>query len=301
MDCRVAPLTRPRGNDDIKSSRSRELHLAEIVAAFGLPHTPYFPSKVEEEGPSSPTGIMFGKARDALAAARPDVIVIFDTDHYNTFFFDNFPILAIGIDEGFRGPNDEPRGGMPIYDVPSMPRLAEAIRDEGVRAGYDIATLRDFGCDHSVMVPLHFVNPGMQWPVIPFFISGHVPPLPPAQRCFDLGRQIRRTLEAYPDKLRVAIIGTGSFSLEVFGPRIRLGFTDGVPDPDWVHEVCRYIAAGDTAGLIAAATEDRMHAAGNVGGELLNWIAMLAFTDGRKPDFLDKQMENGHAYAGWRL
>jgi hypothetical protein len=43
-----------------------------------------------------------------------------------------------------------------------------------------------------------------------------------------------------------------------------------------------------------------MHAAGNVGGELLNWIAMLAFTDNRKPDFLVKQMENGHAYAGWR-
>ena len=40
--------------------------------------------------------------------------------------------------------------------------------------------------------------------------------------------------------------------------------------------------------------------AGNVGGELLNWIAMLAFTESRKPDFLIKQMENGHAYAGWR-
>ncbi len=55
-----------------------------------------------------------------------------------------------------------------------------------------------------------------------------------------------------------------------------------------------------TDDLIAASTEDRMHAAGNVGGELLNWIAMLAFTDNRKPDFLEKQMENGHAYAGWR-
>ncbi len=91
--------------------------MAQIVAAYGLPHTPFFPSKVEEEGPSSPTGIMFGKARDSLAAAKPDVIVIFDTDHYNTFFFDNFPILAIGIDEGFRGPIDEPRGGMTVYDV----------------------------------------------------------------------------------------------------------------------------------------------------------------------------------------
>lgn len=275
--------------------------MAKIVAAYGLPHTPFFPSKVAEEGPSSPTGIMFGKARDSLGLAKPDAIVIFDTDHYNTFFFDNFPILAIGIDEGFRGPNDEPRGGMPIYDVTSAPRLAEAIRDQGVRAGFDIATLRDFSCDHSVMVPLHFVNPEMKWPVIPFFISGHIPPLPTAQRCFDLGRQIRKTVEAYPENLRVAIVGTGSFSLEVFGPRIRPGFTDGVPDPDWVREVCRYLEAGDTEALIAAATEERMLAAGNVGGELLNWIAMLAFTDNRKPDFLDKQMENGHAYAGWRL
>ena len=40
--------------------------------------------------------------------------------------------------------------------------------------------------------------------------------------------------------------------------------------------------------------------AGNVGGELLNWIAMLAFVGDRKPDFLETQMENGHAYAGWR-
>ena len=42
---------------------------------------------------------MFGKARASLEAAKPDVILIFDTDHYNTFFFDNFPIFAIGIDD----------------------------------------------------------------------------------------------------------------------------------------------------------------------------------------------------------
>jgi gallate dioxygenase len=274
--------------------------VAKIVAAYGLPHTPFFPSRVVEEGPQSPTGQMFAQARDSLLAAKPDVILIFDTDHYNTFFFDNFPILAIGIDDRFPGPIDEPRGGMPTYSVPSMPKLAEYLHNHTVRAGYDVASLREFGCDHSVMVPLHFVNPGMRVPVIPFFISGHVPPLPSARRCFALGREIRTALEAYPENLRIVIIGTGSFSLEVFGPRIDPGKTDGVPDPEWVHELCRYLEAGDTERLIAAASEDRMHAAGNVGGELLNWIAMLAFTDNRKPDFLIKQMENGHAYAGWR-
>jgi hypothetical protein len=274
--------------------------VAKIVAAYGLPHTPFFPSRVVEEGAGSHTGKLFALARDSLAAAKPDLILIFDTDHYNTFFFDNFPIFAIGIDEKFVGPIDEPRGGMPVYTVPSNAKLAEYLHNHTVRAGYDVASLRDYATDHSVMVPLHFVNPGMRVPVLPFFISGHVPPLPGARRCFALGRELRKAIEAYGEDLRVAVIGTGSFSLEVFGPRIDPGKTDGVPDPDWVHEVCRYLAAGDTDALIAAATEQRMYAAGNVGGELLNWIAMLAFTDNRKPDFLEKQMENGHAYAGWR-
>jgi gallate dioxygenase len=39
--------------------------------------------------------------------------------------------------------------------------------------------------------------------------------------------------------------------------------------------------------------------AGNVGGEILNWIAMLASVDARKPKFVNPQMEQGHAYAAW--
>ena len=40
--------------------------------------------------------------------------------------------------------------------------------------------------------------------------------------------------------------------------------------------------------------------AGNVGGEILNWIAMLGTIGERKPEFLKPQMQNGHAYAAWR-
>ncbi len=275
--------------------------MAKIVAAYGLPHTPFFPSQGRGgRAQLADRQACLRKARESLEAAKPDVILIFDTDHYNTFFFDNFPILAIGIDEKFVGPIDEPRGGMPVYTVPSAPKLAEYLHHQTVRAGYDVASLRDFVTDHSVMVPLHFVIPEMRRAGDPVLHQRACPAVADGAALLRARPQIRQALEAYPEDLRVVIIGTGSFSLEVFGPRIRPGMTDGVPDPEWVHEVCRYLAAGDTEGLIAAATEDRMHAAGNVGGELLNWIAMLAFTDNRKPDFLEKQMENGHAYAGWR-
>ena len=40
--------------------------------------------------------------------------------------------------------------------------------------------------------------------------------------------------------------------------------------------------------------------AGNVGGELLNWIAMLGAIGNHKPDYIAPQMQNGHAYGVWR-
>jgi len=273
--------------------------LGEIVAAYGLPHTPFFPWAVQRDGPESQTAQLFKRARDSLEAARPDVIVIFDTDHLNTFFLDNLPVFAIGVAEAFKGPNDEPRA-VPPYTIKSLPGLAAHLRERSVHAGFDVALVQDFEVDHSVIVPLHFVTPDMRTPVIPVFVNGHIPPLPSAQRCFDLGAALRGAIEQWPEPLRVAVVGTGSFSLEVWGPRIDPGKSDGVPDPDWVQEVCRHIRDAQIERLVAAATEQRMLSAGNVAGELLNWIAMLAFVADRKPDFLETQLENGHAYAGWR-
>jgi gallate dioxygenase len=272
--------------------------LADIVGLFGVPHTPIFPFMVQSEGPASETGQLFSKVALALRAAKPDVIVIFDTDHLNTFFLDNLPVFSIGVTERFKGPNDEPRG-VPIYTIKSAPTLAAHIRSHAIRSGFDVALAQEFSVDHSIAVPLHFLTPDMKTPVIPVFINGHVPPLPSAHRCFNLGSEIKAAIESWPEPLRVAIIGTGSFSLEVWGPRIAAGRTDGVPDPNWVTRVSDLIETGQIDELISEATEERMLRAGNVGGELLNWLALLAFVGKRRPDFLAKQMQNGHAYAVW--
>jgi hypothetical protein len=165
------------------------------------------------------------------------VVVIFDTDHLNTFFLDNLPVFAIGVDGTFTGPCDEPRG-VSVKTIPSHQKLAAHVRKHAVYAGFDLTLVQDFAVDHSVYVPLHFATPDLKTPVIPIFISGHWSPLPSSQRCFDLGIEIRKAIETWPEPLRVAVIGTGSFSLEVFGPRIEPGRTDGVPDPGWVNEVC---------------------------------------------------------------
>jgi gallate dioxygenase len=293
-----------------KGTRHRRLHVgrpgelnrrslvAEIVGALGVPHTPFFPALVEREGPSCETARLFAAVTAELTAMRPDVIVMYDTDHLNTFFFDNLPLFAMGVTDQFKGPNDEPRS-VPIYTIKSRPDLAAHLRRAAIESGFDLALTQDFTVDHSVVVPLHFMTPAMRIPVIPIFVSGHIPPLPSARRCYELGVAVKRAIESWPEKLRVVVIGSGSFSLEVFGPRIAPGKSDGVPDPDWARRVCALLEQGSTEALLAAATPEQMLRAGNVGGELLDWIAMLGAVGDRRPKFVTPQMEQGHAYAAW--
>ncbi len=273
--------------------------MAEIVGAFGVPHTPIFPFFVRRDGPDCEIARFFAALTAELDKLRPDLIVMFDTDHLNTFFFDNLPIFAVGVTSSFKGPNDEPRD-VPVYDIKSLPDFAAHIRKAGVEAGYDLTLVQDFSVDHSVAVPLHFMTPQMQIPVIPIFISGHVPPLPSAQRCFELGHVVRRAIESFPKPLRVVTMGSGSFSLEVWGPRVAPGRSDGVPDPDWAKRVCDLLEQAQIATLIEESTEAQMLKAGNVGGEVLNWIAMLGTIREKKPLFVKPQMQNGHAYAVWQ-
>ena len=151
--------------------------MAELVGAFGVPHTPVFPWFVKRDGPQCETAQLFAALTENLMALRPDLIVMFDTDHLNTFFLDNLPIFAVGVTERFKGPNDEPRE-VPDYTIRSLPDFGAHVRRLGIEAGFDLALVQEFTVDHSVVVPLHFMTPQMQVPVVPIFINGHIPPLP---------------------------------------------------------------------------------------------------------------------------
>jgi gallate dioxygenase len=209
------------------------------------------------------------------------------------------PVFALGIDKDFKAPNDEPRD-VPNYVVKSLPALAAHIRGAAINAGYDVGMTQNFSVDHSIAVPLHFLTPQMQIPIMPFFVCGHVPPLPSAQRCHALGQTVARAIDAWPEPLRVVVMGSGSFSLEVGGPRMAPGRSDGVPDPDWAMRVIKSLEEQKIDRLIAEATQHQMLKAGNVGGELLNWIAMLGAIGNRRPTYVAPQMQNGHAYGVWR-
>ena len=268
--------------------------MAELVAAFGTPHAPMFPEQVRQGSPGSAEVVqLFGEVRQHLEAVDPDVLIVFDSDHVSTFFVNNFPTFSVGIGDTTAGPND--MTVMPHYEgIPVHAGLATHLRAEGIRDDFDLSLLQDFEVDHSILVPLHFLTPRMDTAIVPFYVNGLVPPIPGAKRCYALGQSIRRAIEAWPEHLRVAVLASGVFSLDLGGPR-----SGGpVPDPGWTQRVCGLLQQGHVAQLLDEATTERMWRAGNIGGELLNWVTMLGVIGDRKPRFVHPR--DGDAFAAWR-
>ncbi len=190
---------------------------------------------------------------------------------------------------------------MPVYKIPSAIDLAAHIRQVSVDAGFDVALTQHYSVDHSIAVPLHFLTPEMHVPVVPFFISGHLPPLPSAQRCYALGPG-GRPRPSHHGRRRCASSSWAAAASpsKSPAPAWRPGRTDGVPDPDWALRVIKHLEEQQIEKLIGEATEYQLLKAGNVGGELLNWIAMLGAIGNHKPNYIAPQMQNGHAYGVWR-
>ncbi len=273
--------------------------MGEIVAGFGVPHTPAFPSMVAREGPNCETAQLYRTVAQHLDEVNPDALIVFTSDHLNTFFLDNYPKLLIGVTNQTTGPNDGTQG-ITHTPVPVAEDLATHLYASGLQAGFDFGLSQEFGVDHTVMVPLHFLTPRMQLPIVPIFVNGIVHPLPGARRCYALGQMIRSAVEALPADAKVAVLGSGSWSLDVGGHLAPRGKYSGTPDPDWCYTLMDYLRNGKIDDLLDAATAERMARAGNVGGELLDWIATLGVIGGRKPRFLEPQIDHGHAYGVWR-
>lgn len=153
--------------------------MAEIVGAFAVGHAPNAPGEVSRLGAGSEYAPLFAGVSEHLEAVDPDVIVMFDTDHFATFFYDNLPTFAVGIADHTSGPGTDRWPGLPSYDnIPVEESLARLVHKEGIEEGFDLAASLEFGVDHSIVVPLHFLNPGMRRPIVPIWINGIAPPIP---------------------------------------------------------------------------------------------------------------------------
>ena len=178
--------------------------------------------------------------------------------------------------------------------VRGHPPLARALHSFALRSSFDLASTEELLLDHSIMVPLHFLTPSMSVPVVPLYTNGIAPPFPTAARCAALGRALRRFIDAWDGHRRVALVVSGSFALEVGGPKV------GWTDQEWVDTIRGHLERGQYQALARKATQERMAAAGNASGELLNWLTATGAVGDARPVFLETD-DGGNGYAAWRL
>jgi protocatechuate 4,5-dioxygenase beta chain len=159
-----------------------------------------------------------------------DVLFFVFNDHISNFFFDCYPTFAIGIaaeyehaDEG-SGPRDL---AIPYGDVPFSRYMADYL----IRSDFDLTVCQEMKLDHGMMGPTPFML-DQPWPVkfVPFCVNVIQHPIPSVRRCWNLGKKVREAIEAYPEDINVAVVGTGGLSHELQGTKF------GRIELDWDNE-----------------------------------------------------------------
>ena len=122
-----------------------------------------------------------------------------------------------------------------------------------------------------------------EWPclVIPFAVNVVVYPPPSGQRCYLLGKAIRRAVEAYDEDLNVPRWGTGGMSHQLQGQRA--GLINQEFDRDFLARL-----QSDPKELATMPHLDYLQNAGSEGIELVMWLVMRGA--------LDRDVETLHSF-----
>lgn len=263
--------------------------MAELVTMIGITHNPFMPRLFQQ--PQQPPGAAKVKERIAmmekkLTEARPDVLITIGNDHLHQFFMDNMPAFMIGKMDSFHGTfHDEIREfGLPECDIAGdldmCNRLLEGCMDRGV----DFAYSSELTIDHSIVVPMMFVRPSMDIPIVPILTNCIAPPLPRARRFYEVGQAIREVIDGMPNNKRIGVLVSGHLSLEVGGPK---QFERRLMDPDFDARAVGWITTGNIAAAAQECTVEKMIPSGNMTMGFLNFLMAMGVAQGGAPSYAE--------------
>jgi protocatechuate 4,5-dioxygenase beta chain len=255
--------------------------MARIAGAITTSHVPAIGNAIarglQQEPYWKPFFDGFQGVHRWLQQVRPDVAVIFYNDHGLNFFLDKMPTFAVGAADEYRYA-DEGWGIPAIFPpFPGQAQLSWHLIESLVDEEFDVTTCQEMLVDHAFAVPMALLWPGAtSWPVktIPIAINTVQHPLPSAARCFKLGRAVGRAIEAFPEDLKVVVLGTGGLSHQLEGARA--GFINKEFDL-----MCMDMLVGDPLALTRYSNVQLVELAGSQGVEILMWIAARGALTGR--------------------
>lgn len=148
--------------------------------------------------------------RAAIEASGAEALIVVAAEHFANFFMDNMPSFAMGMADFYDGPIEDPAWlGIDRFRAPGNRELSQQLISE-VMQTVDVAYAEEWKFDHGIAVPLHFLTPRFDMPIIPANINCQGPPLTPLHRAWAFGEALRRAADSVPEK--IALIGTGGIS-----------------------------------------------------------------------------------------
>jgi protocatechuate 4,5-dioxygenase beta chain len=245
--------------------------MAEVFAALTTSHVPAMGAAVDlgktQDAYWRPVFEGYEFARQWIQQARPDVVILVYNDHATAFCLDIIPTFALGCGAEF-APADEGWGRRPVPVVQGDPELAAHLAQSLILDEFDLTLVNRMDVDHGLTVPLSMVfGQPASWPckVIPLAVNVVQYPPPTGNRCFQLGKALRKAVASYDRDLRVMVWGTGGMSHQLQGPRAGLINSDF--DARFMDLL---IEAPETAAQIRHI--EYMRESGTEGIELVMWL-----------------------------
>jgi len=252
--------------------------VASIYAGLSTSHVPAIGAALDNGKSQQPywqplfQGYEF--AQQWIRDNPPDVVILVYNDHASAFSLEIIPTFALGCAEEF-APADEGWGRRPVPVVKGDTRFAAHIAQSLILDEFDLTIVNRMDVDHGLTVPLSLVfGSPAAWPcrVIPLAVNVVQYPPPTGNRCFNLGRAIRRAVDSYPHDLRVMVWGTGGMSHQLQGPRA------GLINQPWDNRFLDLIGP-DPQALARIGHLEYLRDAGSEGIELVMWLIMRGALD----------------------
>ena len=210
--------------------------------------------------------------RKEIEATGAEALIVVAAEHFANFFMNNMPAYCIGIGEKYEGPIEDPDWlKIKKTTVPGAPDLGTRITRE-VMQTVDAAYAEEWKFDHGIMVPLNFLTPAYDLPIIPVNINCQGPPLTPLPRAWAFGEALRRACDAVPEK--IAIVGTGGISHWPATP------DSGKINEAWDRDFLDRLMRNDQAALLDYDDAETYRDAGQGGFEIRTFIAVAAAAGG---------------------
>ncbi len=200
---------------------------------------------------------------------RPDVVILVFNDHATAFDMNLIPTFAIGCADEFK-PADEGWGPRKVPIVKNDADFAWHIAQSCILDEFDMTIVNKMDVDHGLTVPLSLMfNQPQAWPckVIPLAVNVVTYPPPTGNRCYNLGKAIRRAVESYPEDLNVQVWGTGGMSHQLQGPRA------GLINAEWDQRFLDDLSA-DAERLKNIPHIEYLRETGSEGIEMVMWLVM---------------------------